>query len=100
MEILEALCYKLCMFGVPIDGSMNIFCDIGAVCVNMTWTESTISKKHHSIAHHSVQEPVVTGTVRVSRENTPTNLADLFNKTTAAPKIEGLLDTFRYSEAN
>ena len=37
VDIIEALRYKLRMFGVPIDGSKNIFCDTGAVCVNTTW---------------------------------------------------------------
>ena len=30
--IIEDLCYKLRMFGVPIDGQKNIFCDNGSVC--------------------------------------------------------------------
>ena len=45
VEIIEALRYKLRMFGVTIDGSTNIFCDSGAVCVNTTRPGSTISNK-------------------------------------------------------
>ena len=52
VEIIEALCYNLRMFTVLIDGSTNIFCDNRAVGVNMTRTDSTLSKKHHSIAYH------------------------------------------------
>ena len=49
VDIIEALRYKLRMFGVPIDESTNIFCDNRAVCVNTTRTESTLSKKHHRV---------------------------------------------------
>ena len=52
LEIIEELHYKLGMFGVMINGSTNIFCDNGAVYVNMTQLEFTLSKKHHSIAYH------------------------------------------------
>ena len=84
------------MFGVPIDGARNVFCDNEAVCKNTTRPESTMSEKHHSIAYHRSREAVAAGTVRVSKEDTLTNLADIFTKTMAAPKREGLLDSFTY----
>jgi hypothetical protein len=96
VEMIEAMRYKLRMFGVPIDGPTNIFCDNGAVCVNTTRPESTLSKKHHSIAYHRCREAVAAGTVRVSKEHTSTNLADLFTKTMPAPKRDDLLDSFTY----
>jgi hypothetical protein len=34
IELIEALRYKLRMFGVPIDGARNIFCDNEAVRKN------------------------------------------------------------------
>ena len=79
---------------------MNIFFDNGAVCVNITWTESTISNKHHILNCHSAQEAVAEVIVRVSKYHTSTNLADLFTKTMAAPKREGILDKFTYWEEN
>ena len=96
MEIIEALRYKLRMFGFPIDGSTNIFCDNGAVCVNLTRPKSKLYKKYHSISYHSAQEGAVAGKIRVSKEHTLTNLADLFTKNMAAPKREGLMDKFTY----
>jgi hypothetical protein len=96
VEMIEALRYKLRMFGIPIDGPTNVFCDNGAVCVNTTKPESTLSKKHHSIAYHRTREAVAASTIRVSKEHTSTNLADLFTKTMAAPKREDLLDRFTY----
>ena len=96
VEIIEALRYKLGMFGVWINGSTNIFFDNGAVCVTTTRTKVTLSKKHHSIDYYCSQESVASGTVTVSKENTSTNLDGLFTKTTEEPKIEGLLQTFIY----
>jgi hypothetical protein len=40
-EMIEALHYKLRMFGVPIDGPANVFCDNGSVVNNTTLPEST-----------------------------------------------------------
>ena len=94
VEMTEALRYKLRMFGVPIDGPPNVFYDNGSVCANATKPESTLTKKHHSIAHHRTREAVAAGTVRVSKEHASTNLADVFTKTMAAPKREDMLDRF------
>ena len=96
VEIIEALRYKLRMFGVPIDGSSNIFCDNGAVCVNTTRPELTLPKNHHNISYHCAREAVAAGTVRVSKEHTSTNLADIFTKTMAAPNLKGLMEKFSY----
>jgi hypothetical protein len=99
VETTEAMRCKLRVFGVPMDGPRNIFCDDGAVCVNTTRPDSTLSKKHHSIACHRCREAVAAGTVRVSEEHASTNLADLFAETTPAPKREDLLDSFGCQKA-
>ena len=52
VEMMEALRYKLRMFGMPIDGTANVFCDNEAVYKNTVMPESTLCKKHHSIAYH------------------------------------------------
>ena len=96
VEMIEAMRYKLRMFGIPIEGPTNIFCDNGAVCVNTTKPESTLSKKHHSIAYHRCGEAVAALTVRVSKEHTSTNLADLFTKIMSAIRRDNLLDSFSY----
>ncbi len=96
VEMIEGQSCKLRMVGVPRDGPKNVFCDNGAVCVNTTKPESTLSKKHHSIAYHRAREAVAAGAIRVSKEHTLTNLADLFTKMMAAPKREDLLDRFAH----
>ena len=52
VELTEPLRYKLRMFGVPIDGPTNIFCDNEAVYKNILLPESTFKKNHHSVAYH------------------------------------------------
>jgi hypothetical protein len=80
VEMTEALRYKLRMFGIPIDGATNIYCDNEAVTINVTVPESVLKKKHHSIAYHRCQEAVAVGTMRVSKQETLKNLANLFTK--------------------
>ncbi len=96
VELIEALRYKLRMFGVPIDGPTNIFCDNEAVYKNTSLPESTLKKKHHSIAYHRCREAVAAETVRVAKEGTKTNLSDLFTKLLPQPRREELLDKFTY----
>jgi hypothetical protein len=56
-----ALHYKLCMFGVPIEGPANVFCDNKSVATNSTVPTSTLKKKHNSIAYRRVREAVAAG---------------------------------------
>ena len=96
IEMVEALRYKLRMFGVPIDGSTSIFCDNEAVYQNTVVPESTLSKKHHSIAYHRCREAVAAKTVQVAKEGTMHNLADLFTKLMTSARRKFLLDRFTY----
>jgi hypothetical protein len=96
IELIEALRYKLRMFGVPIDGVTNIFCDNEAVTKNCSDPTSKLKKKHHSIAYHRNREAVAAGTCRITKEATETNLSDLFTKKLRHYKREGLLDKFTY----
>ena len=96
VELTEAMRYKLRMFGVPLDNATNVFCDNEAVYKNTTMPESTLKKKHHSIAYHRCREAVAAGTIRVAKEGTHTNLSDLFTKLLPQPRREELLDKFTY----
>ena len=79
-ELIVALKYKLRMFGVPIEGPANVYCDNDGVVKNTSIPESTLSKKHNAINYHAVREAVAAGIMRVAKEPTETNLADLFTK--------------------
>ncbi len=77
-DIIVALRYKLRMFGVPIDGPANVFCDNNGVVKNTTIPESMLSKKYNAINYHVVREAVAARIMRVRKEDGMTNLADLF----------------------
>ena len=68
------------MFDVPIDGSTEIFCDNEAVYRNDSTPESQLRKKRHSISCHMSREAVASGACRMAKEDTETNLSDLFTK--------------------
>ena len=96
VEMIEALRYKLRMFGVPIDGATNVFCDNEAVYKNTSVPESTLKKKHHSIAYHRCREAVAAKTIRVAKQGTEKNLADLFTKVLTVARRTFLLERFTY----
>ena len=79
-EMIVGLHCKLRMFGVPIDGPANVYCDNQGVVKNTSLPESTLSKKHNAINYHAVCEACAAGIMWVAKEPTETNLADLFTK--------------------
>ena len=80
VEMLIGLRYKLRMFGIPIDGPCNVFCDNEAVSKSSMLAENTLKKKHLSIAFHQSREAVAAGVMLVFYEKTKSNHADLFTK--------------------
>jgi hypothetical protein len=80
IEMIEGLRYKLRMFGVGIDGPCNVFCDNNGVVLNMINPDSKLTKKHAAINYHRVREAIAAKTIRVSKEDTKTNLADCCTK--------------------
>jgi hypothetical protein len=91
VEMLEGLRYKLRMFGIPIDGPSNVFCDNKSVVTNSTVPTSTLKKKHNSIAYHRVREAVAAGTLRIAKVHTSENLADLLTKPLGGPQLKTLI---------
>jgi hypothetical protein len=73
----------------------RLFCDNEAVVINFLTPESTIKKKNHSIAYHHNRE-AASGTVRIAKENSDTNLADLFTKLLSEQRRNFLIDRFMY----
>jgi hypothetical protein len=87
VELIEALRYKLRMFGIPIEDSANIYCDNDSVVNSTTKPESALKKKHNAIAYHRVREAVAAGTVRIAWEDSDTNLADMLTKNVTRAKL-------------
>jgi hypothetical protein len=96
VELIESLRYKLRMFGIPIDGPTNVYCDNEAVTKNSIFPESTLKKKHNSIAYHRTREAVAAGTIRVTKEDGKTNLADVLTKLLPQATKDFLCDRFMY----
>ena len=96
VEMIEGFRYKLRMFGVPIEGAANVFCDNKAVYKNTSIPESVLRKKHHSIAYHRCREAVAAKTIRIAKQGTDKNLSDLFTKVLTVARRKYLLDRFTY----
>jgi hypothetical protein len=93
VELVEALRYKLRMFGISIEGPTNVFCNNEALTNNSVFPESTLKKKHNSIAYHRTREAVAAGAIRVTKEDAKTNLADVLTKSLPqATKIPYAID--------
>jgi hypothetical protein len=96
VEIVEALRYKLRMFGIPIADPTDMYCDNNAVVQSATLPESTLTKKHNAIAYHRVREAVASGMIRVAKEDTKTNLADPLTKQLPAVTRNELFGRWMY----
>ena len=72
------------MFGIPIEGSANVFCDNESVFINASTAESRLKKKHNSICFHRVREQVASNTITPFKVNTGYNLADMLTKSLPA----------------
>ena len=87
VEMNEALRYKLRMMGIPILGETNCFCDNQSVVTNSVLPQSTLAKKHNSVAYHKVRESVAMGAVRIAHEKGKFNLSDCLTKFLPAPSF-------------
>ena len=96
VKLVKALRQKLRMFGSPIEGATNIYCDNEVVYKNCSIPESILRKKHNSIAYHRNREAVAAGTCRIEKEDLKTNISDFFTKIIPIIFREELLDRFMY----
>ena len=95
-ELVEGLRYKLRMFGVPLEGATNVFCDNQSVVTNTTLPSSTLKKKHNAIAYHRVREAVAAGTIRVAKVSSEKNVADMLTKSLPGPRLHDLAQRVLY----
>jgi hypothetical protein len=87
IEMIEGLRYKLRMMGVEIVGPCNVFCDNNAVVLNAGQPESMLKKKHAAINYHRAREAIAAGVIRIAKEDTATNIADILTKCLAGPAL-------------
>ena len=95
-EMIQALQYKLCMMGIPIDGPTNMFCDNEAVVRNATMPESMLKKKHDAIYYQHVQEACALGLIQIAKDDGATNLADVLTKSLPGPRLRDLIGQILY----
>ena len=93
-DLISALRIKLKCFGIPISGPTNVFCDNNGVVQNTSIPESTLSKKHNAINYHIIREAVAAGIICVGKEDTTTNIADVFTKLVPFSRKYQLLSPF------
>jgi hypothetical protein len=95
-EKVEALCTKLHQFCVPLDGPCNTFVDNKSVVTQSTKLESTLTKKHNSIAYHKVRESVAMGVQRIFFDKGCDNQADCLTKSLPAYKLKQCINKCLY----
>ena len=96
-DVIIALRYKLHMFGVPMDWPAQVYCDNQGVVKNTSIPEPVLSKKHNAIDYHAVREAAAAGVLEVHKEDTQTNLADMFTKVLLADRRRELLGSILYN---
>ena len=74
------------MFGVPIDGPADVFCDNQSVVTNVSILSSILKNKHNSICYHRFQETHTDGTIRVGWISGEYNKYNIGTKTTLPTK--------------
>ena len=90
IEMVEGLRYKLRMMGVQLDCPCNLYCDNESVVKNTTRPESPMKKKHNSVAYHKARESVASGAIRIAKVDGEHDVADLFTKLLAGPRLRDL----------
>jgi hypothetical protein len=96
VEQMEALMYKLRMFGVPIDGPADVYCDNQSVVDSSSLPQRTLQKKHNAIYFHKVREAAAIGVIRVAKIDGTENLADLFTKVLPTATRKKYLESLCY----
>jgi len=96
IELIESLRYKLRMLGIPIEGACSVFCDNESVVKNASIPESTLRRKHNSIAYHRVRESAAAGVVKIGYIHSNDNLADMLTKPLPRHKIHGFCEQILY----
>ena len=99
IEDIEHLRFKLRMFGIPIRNDSeptHILCDNNSVVTNTSNVESSLNKKHSSIAYHFARWNVAAGVCKIAWIPTGENLADAMTKRLSATQREYLFSQWTY----
>ena len=96
VEHITALRYKLRMFGVLVLETTKLLCDNESVVRNSSKLESTLNKKHCSLAYHAVRWAVAAAIVSIGWIPTDLNIADAMTKRLTVYKRNALFGSWTY----
>ena len=102
LEDIEHLRFKLRMFGIPLyedeegNNATYIFCDNESLVKNSTNVESSLNKKHSSVAYHFARWNVAAGVCKIAWIPTGRNIADALTKRLPERKREELYGDWTY----
>jgi hypothetical protein len=77
------------MFGIPIEGQTNVYCDNQGVVINTYNPKSTLKKKY---IYHEVHEAAAAGTIRIAKEDHESNIADMLTKPVSGPRFKAICE--------
>ena len=84
------------IFGITIDGESRILNDNKSVVDGSYKLESTLNKRHNSIAYHLVIWNVASGVVRIGWIEVISNIEDAITKRLAAARRSKLFGYWTY----
>ena len=84
------------MIGIPIAGPTYIYGENMLVIHNTTASESTLKKKHNSIAYHFIREGFARGEWLATFIKSTDNIAHILTKSLPQPRRELLLKMVMY----
>ena len=98
LEAIEHLRFKLQCFGIPMPKAepTYVLCDNKSVVKNTTNVESTLNKKHSSVAYHHCRWSAAAGVISVAHIGTDDNIADCFTKRLPVAKRKHLFGEWTY----
>ena len=85
------------MFGVPFYGPSDVMCDKQRAVNNAIMPQYNLGKKHNAVNYYVLKKASAEGILRVSKEDTETNLADLMTKILSWQQHHKLIPFVLYS---
>ena len=85
LDIVSTVIILMYFFGAQSIKNGYCICDNESVYKNSSTPESQLRNKHHSISYHMSREAVSSGACRMAKEDTETNLSDIFTKVLPRP---------------
>ena len=93
-EMIRSLIYKPWMFGIPMDGTTDVFYDNQSILNSYQMPTSILNKKNLAICYQLVREFCAVGVTRVAWGSGRTNLAGVLTKLLPASKKREICGKF------